>query len=151
MTVNVHLLTIATSIANLSIQGVSVRDVDNIPDAAMGLCPLLIPQPNDYVTDIKPTVQSFGFNGGAKLDLEYTLNYVYLHCETGSGMGAFEVYAGVLENLVNILVAILRNDVITGAVDMKIEKISNIGTVEDPAGNQFWGILFSLRVMEHAQ
>ena len=151
MTVTVHLESIVTAIAGLSVSGVTIKDINAIPDAATGLCPILIPQPNNFVTDITPTTQSLGFNGGAKLDVSYSLHYVYLHAEAGSGINTYSVYSGLIAKLVDILEAILSNDVVNGAVDMKIESIGNIGVIEDPAGNEFWGVLFSVRVMEFAQ
>lgn len=151
MSIAVNLKTVASSIAGLTFSGINTRDIDEIPDSALMLTPLLIPRPNEFVTDIKPEAKSFGFNGTQKLDLGYTLNYVYLHAEIGSGIGAFEIYNGLMTNLVTILEKILNNDVVTGAVDMQLEKIGGIGTIDDPAGNQYWGVMFSFRVLEHGQ
>jgi hypothetical protein len=150
MTVTSAFATITDSISNLDITGVSIRDIDQIPDSAMGLTPLLIPQPNDFVTEYDAEFVSFGSNGTAKIDLKYKLNYVYLHAEVGSGVSTYEIYAGLIANLSAILVAILSNDAITGLIDMK-PKIGRIGPIEDPSGNQFWGVLFSFPILEYAQ
>ena len=142
--------TIANSIAALAISDVSIKDVDEIPQSAAMLCPVLLPQPTDFVTDFEPTFQSFGSGGTAKIDLNYSLNYVYLHCVAGSGLSQLDIYAGLMRNLSAILVALLSNDAVTGLVDMKPD-IGNIGVIEDPSGNQYWGVLFSLRILEFAQ
>lgn len=151
MTINSQLDTVATSIAGLSISGVNIRDIDNIPDSASMLTPLLIPQPNDFVTNMAATRESFGGGGTAKLNLTYTLNYVYLHAEAGSGVNTFAVYAGLIDNLILILETILANDNINGAVDMELATVGNIGIINDPADNEYWGVLFSLNITEFVQ
>ncbi len=150
MTVTSAFSTIANSIAALSVSGVTIKDIDEIPQSAALLCPVLIPQPNDFVTDFEASFQSLGSNGTAKIDLTYTLNYVYLHCEAGSGISAFDIYSGLITNLSAILVAVLSNDAITGLVDMK-PRIGSIGVIEDPSGNRYWGVMLSLSILEYAQ
>lgn len=151
MAITSSIATVADSISNLSISGVTIKDIDQIPDTARMLCPLLIPQPANFVTDLSVSFETFGSNGGAKINTSYTLNYVFLFCEVGSGIGAFAAFAGLISKLQSILVAINSNDAISGAVDMKINSIGNIGVITDPAGNEFWGLEFSLRVLEYSQ
>ncbi len=151
MTITSTIATVADSISNLSISGVTIKDIDQIPDTARMLTPLLIPQPNNFITDLQVSFETFGSNGGAKINTTYTLNYVFLFCEVGSGLGSFAAFSGLIGKLQDILVAINSNDAITGAVDMKIGSIGNIGVITDPAGNEFWGLEFSLRVLEYTQ
>jgi hypothetical protein len=151
MTITSALATVADSISKIVIKGITVKDIDEIPQAASLACPLLIPNPNGYVSDINVEFQSFGSNTGAKIDMDYTLNYIYLHSEAGSGLGQYSIYSGLISKLSTIIVAILSNDAITGLVDMQLNGIGNIGVIEDPSGNQFWGVMFSLRVKEFAQ
>jgi hypothetical protein len=150
MTISSAFATITNSIAALSISGVTIKDIDEILQTARMICPVLLPQPNDFVTDFEPTFQSFGSNGTPKIDLNYTLHYVYLHCEAGGGLSQLDIYAGLMTKLSAILVALLSNDAVTGLVDMKPD-IGNIGVIEDPSGNQYWGVMFSLRILEYSQ
>ena len=150
MTITSTISTVADSIAALTISGVTIKDIDQIPDTARMLCPLLIPKPDNFVTDLSVSFETFGSNGGAKINTNYTLNYVFLFCEVG-GMGAFAAFSGLVSKLSAILVAINSNDAITGAVDMKINSIGNIGVITDPAGVEYWGLEFSLRVLEYTQ
>ena len=138
------------SIAGLIISGVTIKDIDQIPEAARLLTPLIIPQPNNFVTDLSVTFETFGSNGSAKINTNYTLNYVFLFCEVG-GLSAFAAFSGLIEKLSAILVAIDSNDAISGAVDVKINSIGNLGVITDPAGVEFWGLEFSLRVLEYTQ
>lgn len=151
MTITSTIATVADSISNLSISGVTIKDIDQIPDTARMLTPLLIPQPANFVTGLGVDFKTFGSNGGAKIDTTYTLNYVFLYCEVGSGLGSFAAFSGLVGKLEDILDAINSNDAITGAVDIKVNTIGNIGVITDPAGNEFWGLEFSLRVLEYTQ
>ena len=151
MTITSTIATVADSIAGLSISGVTIKDIDQIPDTARMLCPLLIPQPANFVTDLSVSFETFGSNGGAKINTNYTLNYVFLFCEVGSGLGSFAAFSGLVGKLSTLLIAINSNDAITGAVDVKINSIGNIGVITDPAGVEFWGLEFSLRVLEFSQ
>lgn len=150
MTITSAFATITNSIAALAIPGVTVKDIDEMPQTARMITPVLLPQPTDFVTDYEPTFQSFGSNGTAKINVNYTLNYVYLHCEAGSGLSQLDIYAGLMRNLSAILETLLSNDAITGLVDMT-PRVGNIGVIEDPSANQYWGILLQLRILEFAQ
>jgi hypothetical protein len=150
MTIASTISTVTDSIAGLIISGVTIKDIDQIPEAARLLTPLIIPQPNNFVTDLSVTFETFGSNGSAKMNTNYTLNYVFLFCEVG-GLSAFAAFSGLIEKLSAILVAIDSNDAISGAVDVKINSIGNLGVITDPAGVEFWGLEFSLRVLEYSQ
>lgn len=151
MTVSVGFSTVTNSIAALSISGVTIKDVDEIPEDVTTLTPILFPQPSGFITDISPSFESFGSNGAAKMDLAYTLNYVYLHAPVGSGINALAPYSGMITKLAEIFVAIMSNDAITGAVDVRLNSLPNIGVVTAPNDDDYWGVLISLRVLEHVQ
>jgi hypothetical protein len=151
MTVTCSVNTVATSISNLTISGVTLKDVTAIPDNAQMLCPILIPQPNNFMTGVSMSFESFGSNGAAKMNLEYDLNYVFLFCEVGSGINSFAPFSGLMTKLAAILVVIFSNDAISGLVDMKLNTIGDIGVIADPAGNEFWGLMFSLHCLEFSQ
>ena len=151
MTITVSLATITESISNLDIQGVTVKDIDSIPDSAKLLCPLLIPNPTRFITNISTSRESTGGGGSALMNMDYTLNYIYLHCQAPGGISNFSNYAGLVDNLVHIIEAILENDDIAGAVDMTFGDIDRIDTIQDPAGNEFLGVMFSVRIKEFTQ
>lgn len=151
MTISVDLDTVASSIAALNISGITVKGIDAIPDSARLLCPLLIPNPTRWLSDISTTRATTGGAGSALMDMSYTLNYIYLHCEAQSGMANFSAYAGCINNLILIFEAILANDNISGAVDMTINGIERVDNITDPAGNEYLGVMFSLRITEFVQ
>ena len=151
MTLNSQIATVSASIARLTISGVTIKNIDAIPDSAKMLCPLLIPQPDNFVSNLSFTRQTFGAMGAEKLDCSYTLNYVYLHCEVGSGLGAYAPYAGIISKIETIIETIMANDTVSGAVDLQVGTIGNVGVIADPAGVEFWGVQFSFNVLEHTQ
>ena len=151
MAVTSSFSTITNSIAALSISGVTIKDIDEIPQSASLLLPILFPRPNDFVTEFSQQFMSLGSNGAAKINFEYNLNYVFLYAEAGSGLGTYELYNGLITKLSAILVAFASNDAITGLVDLQTSTIGSIGIVEGPSGQQYWGLMLSLHVLEFAQ
>lgn len=151
MTINVQFDTVANSVSGLRVDGIKILNIDQIPETVTMLGPVLMPQPNGFVSDISPQFQSYGSNGAAKIDLAYTLNYLYLHAPIGSGISTYELYAALLANVIAIFEAIFANDAIDGAIDVQLSSLSDIGTITDPSENQYWGVQFSLRILEHVQ
>jgi hypothetical protein len=152
MTISVSLATVADSISKLSISGVNVKDINEIPEDASKVTPVLYPKPNGFVSAIKFSRATMGGGGTAKMDLEYTLTYRYLHAPVGGSLGLFSTYQGLITNLCAIVVSIMGNDNITGVVDMQLESVSDIGPLSDPAGSTMYhGVDISLRVLEFTQ
>lgn len=151
MTLSIHPTTVSASIAGLSISGVTIKDIDEIPETANMLCPLLVPQPNNFIANIKINNKSYGSNGTQKADFEYDLNYAFLYCEAGAGINTYAPYAGLLAKLEDVLETVINNDVISGLVDMTLTGISNVGIIPDPADNEYWGVLVTLHCLEYAQ
>ena len=151
MTVNVQFATVADSIASISISGVTVKDIDNVPENAMDYCPVLYPIPNGFITDLQPEILSLGGDTGRKLNLSYTLNYRYLHAPIGSG-SVLANYAGIITNLMLILEAIMSTSSPSGAVDMEIQGVSDLGPVSDPAeAAVYHGVDIAVRILEYVQ
>lgn len=151
MVVTSSITTIAESIANIQFDGISVKSINDIPESASLLCPLLIPNPSDFVSDYGVSFETYGSMGAAKINSNYSLNYIYLHCDVASGLGAFAPFLGIYQSLQVILETIFTNDVVTGLVDLQLGSIGKVGVITDPAGNEFWGVNFSLKVLEFNQ
>jgi hypothetical protein len=152
MTINCQIDTITNSIAGLSVTGVTIKDIHDIPESAALLLPVMFPRPNEFITDLTFTRVSQGGGGTALMDVSYTLNYVYCHAPIGSGVGGlFSSYNSLITNIALILEKLFASDNITGAVDMTVAGISSVGPVADPAGNPYHGVEISLRILEFAQ
>ena len=139
--------TVADSIAALSVSGVTLKDVDNIPEDATGLGPLIIPAPN-YLTNFSMTRQSYGGGSSAEMDVSYTLNYRLLFAPVGAGRGFIGVVDVMVDKLALFLDAVLAIDTIDGCEDITPDGVSNFGVVTDPAGNNYFGCDISLNILE---
>ena len=149
MSIDIQFSTVANSISEISIPGITIKDIDNIPENCLMLCPLIIPDPDMWITEFEVVDDSIGIAATRQRTLRYTLNYLYLHTTIGGSLGGLlAVYAGMVENMVTIANALLTNEDITGAVEQRMTKIGDIMMVSDPAGNQYFGTQISLRVME---
>lgn len=148
MTIAVNPLAVSASISGLTVTGVTIKDVGAIPDSGDMLTPLIIPRPNEFITSIEAVNQSFGNMGNQAQDFMYTLNYIFLFAPVGSGESAFTPYDDMLTKLIVAVNVILNNDVVSGLVDMQLESITGIGSIDDPAGNSYWGAFFGLRCLE---
>ena len=151
MTITVGFTTVADSISKISVSGITMKDIDQVPDSAQMLCPIMFPQPDNFITNINVERVTVGSGGTAKMDMTYTLNYVFLQAEMGAGISAFSMYSNIVSNLAAILVKIFASDNITGAVDLTLNSIGEIGTISDPSGNQYWGVLLSFNILEFVQ
>lgn len=151
MTVTLNPATVANSIAAISISGVTMLDIDQIPQSGSLITPVLFPQPGGWLSDIAPTRESFGTGASGAINFMYTLHYVFLFAEAGSGLSQLDNISPLVAKLKLILEALLTNDVLTGLVDMMPAGVEGLGIVQDPSGNQYWGALFSLRCLEFAQ
>jgi hypothetical protein len=151
MTVTVNFATVANSIADIHFEGITVKDIDEIPEAGTLQTPVLFPQPNDFITDVQASFETFGSGGMSKMNLQYTLNYVFLLNELGGGISSFDNYTRLISSVASIVKTIMSNDAVTGAVDIQLNGIPSLSPITDPSGNQFWGCLLSFRVLEFVQ
>jgi hypothetical protein len=141
--------TIATSIAGLSVSGVTIADLDGIPEQAHGRdCPLLYPKPDGFMSNLRVERDSFGPASDARKTVRYTLSYAYLHAPVSEGRGLFDVYQAMVQNTLAILDAIIADDALNGAVDITPGEVTRFGLVNDPAGSWFHGCVIALNVTE---
>jgi hypothetical protein len=140
--------TICSSIAGLAVSGVTLKDIDAIPEKVeVRDCPIIFPKPDGFITDFNLVVDSFG-SASAKKTVSYHLNYVLLQAPVGQGRGLFDLYEGFVTNVAAFLDALIANDAITGAVDMQPAAISSFGPTPDPSGGMFHGAVITLAVQE---
>ena len=141
--------TIATSIAGLSVPGVTIKDLDGVPEEVHARdCPLLYPKPDGFMSNLRVERDSFGAAGDARKTVRYTLSYAYLHAPVGEGRGLFDVYADMVGNVLAILDAIIADDALNGAADITPGAVTRFGLVNDPSGGWFHGCVVALDVVE---
>lgn len=143
---------ITAAIAALSITGVTVKDVDAIPESVLPRdCPILFPQPGNWLggTQIISDAEgrtTFGAAGARFWVAERTFNYVFLSAGLGTGRGNRDLYSAATTETELILTAITAIDV--NGVDLKDASHEPIGVGKDAAGKNFVGCLFHFTFRE---
>ncbi len=151
---SLQLATVAETIAALEVDGLEIRDIDDIPAEAGLRGALLIPLPA-YVTDFTMTRVSFG-GGAAKIDVTYTLNYRLLYAAIGTDRALnLSVWGGMVEMVAAIWDAFIAigvfDDEHTEVVDVTPLAPANMGIVNDPSDRAFYGCDLAFQVTEFAR
>jgi len=140
------LATVVTSIAALSVTGLTIKDMDEIPAEVKGRKAMLIPLP-DFVTDWELETQSFGPGSSAKFDASYTLNYRLCYKPVGAGR-SLEYFDDMVSMIASILDAVIAASPVSGSIMLTPVAVFNMGIVNDPSDNSYYGADIALRVME---
>lgn len=138
---------VANSIAGLSVSGVTLFDIDEVPKIGDARKPYLIPAP-DWLTDFNMERMSFGGGSSALVDLTYTLTYRLLYAPVGSGRGFIGVIDVMVDKVALFLDAIIAVDTLTGLVDITPVSVTNFGVVSDPSDNLFFGCDIAVGILE---
>ena len=141
--------TVTNSIAALSVTGVTIKDIDEIPTRVDAYdCPILYPEPIDFVTNLTVTPAAFGTGGSGPFDVEYDLTYTFLYNQVGADTELLSHYSGFVAAVCLILDKILVSDNITGCVELTWNGTTSFVAVSDPAGNIFHGCKLIFHVLE---
>lgn len=145
-----NIVNIPNEIAKMSISGVTIKDIDQIPEWVTGRnCPILFPKPDNFLTSISFTPDSYGTGTSRKWSIRYILNYVYLHAPVGSMRGLANIYSGFYTKIGLILDAVIAYQTVAEAIDISPQGVFNVEVIEDGKGNQFYGTFISLNVLEY--
>ena len=142
---------VATAIATLNMRGVRVLDLHDLPDEVFARdCPLLMPNPESFLTGFSVTRETFGSDSAAFKMAHYTFNYLLLYREVGEGRGLFDHYEGLVETWGVLLDALIANSVLnSSAVIDGFPASADIGIVNDPTGKQFFGFRLAVQILEY--
>lgn len=142
-------VTIADSISKLTVTGVKILDLDQIPEVANDFdCPMVYPNPDGFMSGFEVERMAMSSGTSAVWNVHYTLTYRFLHSPVGSGLGLFDVYDDMVDKVMDFVDKMLVSDAVTGAVDLEVEDISSFGPVSDPSGQMFHGCDIMLRILE---
>jgi hypothetical protein len=150
-----QLLTITNSIAALTVSGLSIKDLDEIPVRVFGRdAPILYPEPLDFVTNLDVQKTTFGRGLYVKWNLHYTLAYTLLYAPVGSGRG-FELFSPTVDMAMLIHHTIMESHPITGAELVVPAGIGVPGILYDVSGpdatnaEAFYGVRLQFGITEH--
>ena len=147
MTYSANFPTLATAIKGLTISGIPIRDLSELPTSAMLQTPVIIPRPDGYISNLAVTRDSYGTGGSEKLTLTYDLTYRLLYAPIGMNLD-FGTYDNLISAIATALVVFETNDVLSGAVDIVVNTVASVGPVSDPSGNVYHGCDFVLSVTQ---
>ncbi len=154
MSVNVHIVTVAQSIAALSWPtGVTVKTFSSMPGNGILTPGIMYPNVENTWGNVAIDEDvAWSVDSASPIDLEYDLGYRYLHCTPQGGPGGiYDIYGGIVAIIASIMVVFMSNKKVTGAVSLRLLSMSKPGIVQDPAGNNFWGCNFTLRIKEFCE
>jgi hypothetical protein len=148
MSVAFNPATAAASIAAVSISGVTVLGIDAIPQGGGLICPVLLPQPGAWLSEVTQGAKNIHLNDAEDIEFSYTLHYAFLFAELGSGVGEFDPYNDLIVKLQTVIQTLLSDDTLNDSIDLTLAGIDGIGVVQDPSEVDYWGALISLRCTE---
>lgn len=141
-------LTVTDSISKLTVTGVTLKDIDEIPTVVDGrMCPIIYPEPVDFVTNFDAQKATLGEGAGSQWDVNYDLKYTLCFSAIGSGRG-MELFSGTISTAFAFMDAIMVCNPQAGAVLIRPGGIGTPGPVSDPSGNQFFGVSLTVHVLE---
>lgn len=141
--------TVTNSIAALSVAGVRICDLDEIPTTAdLDRTPTLYPEPVGFVQSLVVERDSTCVAALAKKHATYVLRYTFAYQRAGQARDLATQYAGVADKAADVLDAIIANDALTGAIDVTPAIVGGFGVVFAPDGSAYIGCIINLTVME---
>jgi len=143
-----YLSSIADSISQISISGVTVKDKDQIVGDWQSTQFVLYPNPDAWITGFSIQYDAMLQGASAPATISYTLNYRFLSVQVGD-ISTFPVsYSGLVDKVAAIINAIIATPApYSGRVEMMIGEVS-VGPKTDPVGNNYFGADFALRITE---
>jgi hypothetical protein len=146
MSTTIDITTVTDAISHLSIAGVTIKDIDEIPDSAGLNRAIMFPRPDNPVTNFRV---EYAEETRQLQNVYYTLNYMYLHLAASGGMGGiFAFMSGLMTNVVAIVTALTSATTLGGATLNGNPLIGQISPVTDPAGNTYQGCSISIDIMQ---
>lgn len=144
-----QLATITNAIAALTVPGVGIRDIDEIP---VGLTvrdtPVLLPDPNGLLTNFAVKIDSFGMSAERRYTVTYDLNYLLVGSMVGIDRATvLGWYASLYDHALDVIDVVLASDV-TGAADLVVKTVSKPLGLVDASNNRVNGILITFAVKE---
>jgi hypothetical protein len=145
----IALATVTNSIAALTVTGLTIKDIDEVPPDCTLITPVMFPEPLNFITNFTSTRDTFGSSTAANKTVEYDMNYTFLYVPVSSGRTGLDVYDEMMAMTSLILDDILQNDDITGVTDISPQGVIDFGPVPDPAGNYYIGCRLVFHIIEY--
>ena len=149
MTVTLHLESAITAVSGLSVTGLTICDLDDIPNAADVRLSYLMPD-QGLVTDFALERVTMGSMHLVGMDATYTLNYRLLYKPVGSERGLANIAPGLAALAVDVIEAILNASALTGLVKWT-PSLADFGIYSDPSENGWYGCRVLIECLDFVQ
>lgn len=141
---------ITAAIADLEINGVTIKDITDIPlTVTIKQCPILMPLLDNWIggaTGSPDDETTFGTPSERMWVTHRNFRYIYLHKMLASGRAIDGKYADAIENIELLWTALTALDI--SGVDVENITHDAVGVLEDKAGNKFVGCFFEIDFKE---
>jgi hypothetical protein len=144
---------IATAIAALSVSGVTMKNITNIPKAIRkDDCPIFFPHPDEWFVNTVSSPDADFVGQATVYDAVRTFRYIYLHGLSTAGNPIADVYPAMAAK-VDLLYSAIAAFSVNGIVMQSIS-ISRFGEIVAPVNgtaqtrNVFFGCFFDFQVLE---
>ena len=146
---SLQIAAVANAIEAMSIAGLTIKDLDNIPTEVQRRGAYMIPM-IDNPSDMAFSPEAFWSAGLRFYEVKYSLNYRLLFEPIGTGrIKTFESVAGNVAMIGAILDKLLdTNPTISGVEELLPQSVS-AGVVDAPDGAKWWGADISIRITEY--
>jgi hypothetical protein len=149
------LATVTDSISKISVTGLTIKDIDEIPVRVYGRnCPIMYPEPLDLITGWEVQKMTFGRTTTVKWMMRYSLTYTLLYAPVGSGRG-FELFAPTIALACLFFDKLMESHPVTGAELVVPTGFGVPGIMYDVSGpglrdaEAFYGVRLIVQVQEH--
>lgn len=140
-------VTLAETIAGLQVDGVTILDLDEIPQAIDARkCPQVYPAPEKFM--ILEDANQITLGPNALWQYTYLVTYRYVQAPVGMERGVSKIIPGLVDGYTRFIRAIARNAQLLGAAHVKPVNTPEWGVLEDPSKQQFQAADLALRVVE---
>ena len=150
-----QIVDLVDKISQIEVSGVRIRDMDELQAPVNQRdCPILIPEPLNFVSNLVVTRDSTGLPSQARKTVNYTLQYTFLYQPVGAGRMGLEKYGDMVKKTFAIIDAVIAADNLTSnttydeVVDITPAAIIEFGPVPDPDGNQYTGCRLQFVITE---
>jgi len=128
---------------------IDIRDIGAIPSAVnQADCPVLAPNPDNFITNLKPERVSFG-GDAARKNWTYNLNYVFYYAPALQGPDLFAAYGDMVNAAVTLLLYLATHTAtIPGCQEILPLGVPQFGKQTDVGGTNFHGCKISFSILQ---
>lgn len=150
---------IATAIAGLSVTGVSIKDITDIPKSInKGNCPIFFPHPDEWYQGTKSEPGQGGLYAGhaGVYDAVRTMRYIYLHSPAVTANIISDTYPDMSDKVDLLYSALAGLNGEAGTLTVQSINVSEFGEIAAPAAgtsqirNRFYGCFFTIQILEQS-